>query len=280
MYLSPPPLCYDIKMMVGESLVDYEAVWRCGTFVTVLGAILCWEAYRPRRNTPPAWRRRVNNLALLCIGVVVVRVMLPVTVVSVAGYAHMAGWGLFNTLEIDGLYVCVLSYVLLDLAIYAQHVMLHTQPFLWRIHRVHHTDSVFDATTALRFHPLEIIVSAGWKMLVIVLLGAPVTAVIFFEVVLNGVSLFNHGNVRIAAGVDRVLRLVIVTPDMHRVHHSVNAAETNSNYGFSLPWWDRLFRTYTPQPAGGHQVMQIGLTGFYGERVVGLRGLLGEPLGN
>ena len=258
-------------------MVNNELIWRLSIFVVVLLAMLFWERYRPKCYTPSAWQRRLNNLVLLGTGTILARVVLPVTAVGAAVFAHRAGWGLFNILEINGWFVCALSFVALDLAVYTQHVMLHTWPFLWRLHRVHHTDRVFDATTALRFHPLEIIISACCKMFVIITLGIPVTPVIFFEIALSSASLFNHGNVRIPATLERVLRFVIVTPDMHRIHHSAYATETNSNYGFNLPWWDHLFGTYTSQPAAGYQAMRIGLTGFSGARVVGICALLAEP---
>ena len=170
-----------------------------------------------------------------------------------------------------------LSLLLMDLLIYGQHVIMHQIPLLWRIHRLHHTDLDFDVTTALRFHPFEIILSVFLKLIFIALLGAPVVAVIIFEIILNIAAMFNHSNIQIPLRIDRILRYFIVTPDMHRVHHSVKKVETNSNYGFNIPWWDYIFRTYRPQPAAGHTIMNIGLSEFQGDRVVFLHWLLLQP---
>ena len=168
--------------------------------------------------------------------------------------------------------------ILLDLAIYGQHVIFHAVPVLWRLHRMHHADTEFDVTTGLRFHPLEIVLSMGIKFVVVVALGAPAVAVLIFEVVLNGTSLFNHGNVRMPAGVDRVLRWILVTPDMHRVHHSIHRDETDSNFGFNVPWWDRLFGTYRAQPRDGHDGMTIGIDRFRPPRDAWLDRMLLQPL--
>lgn len=260
-----------------QILQNNEALFRLGAFALVLLILLLVEAYSPRRTPGLGWNRRLNNLALVGIDVILVRFLLPIATVSMAEVAATRGWGLFNTLDLGFWPAVVLSFLLLDLVIYAQHVMLHKIPLLWRIHRLHHTDMDFDVTTALRFHPFEIILSIFVKLVFIALLGAPVMAVIIFEIVLNISSMFNHSNIQIPSGVDRLLRYFIVTPDMHRVHHSVEKIETNSNYGFYIPWWDYLFRTYRPQPLLGHTTMKIGLNEFRGNKVVSLHWLLLQP---
>jgi sterol desaturase/sphingolipid hydroxylase (fatty acid hydroxylase superfamily) len=180
--------------------------------------------------------------------------------------AEERGWGLFANVAVPGWLAVVLSVVLLDLVIYLQHVLFHAVPLLWRLHMVHHADLDFDVTTGVRFHTIEILLSLGIKMGAVVLLGTPALAVLIFEVLLNATSMFSHGNVRLPGWLDRVLRLVLVTPEMHRVHHSARPRETNSNFGFNLPWWDYLLGTYRAQPAEGHEGMTIGLTQLRDER--------------
>ena len=192
--------------------------------------------------------------------------------------AEAQGWGLFNALAAPWWVALVGSVIVLDLAIYLQHVLFHAVPALWRLHRVHHADLEFDVTTGLRFHPVEILLSMGIKLAVVVALGPPAVAVLIFEVVLNATAMFNHGNVRLPAYVDRVARWVVVTPDMHRVHHSVRPDETNSNFGFNLPWWDRLLGTYRAQPADGHEGMTIGIEQFRQARELWLDRMLIQPL--
>ncbi|MDX1698011.1 MAG: sterol desaturase family protein, partial [Thiohalobacterales bacterium] len=187
------------------------------------------------------------------------RLLFPAAAVGVALYAQSRGWGLLNLLDMPAWLAIVIAVVLLDLAIYVQHFTFHAVPLLWRLHRVHHADLDFDVTTGARFHPIEIILSMLIKFGVIILLGAPVLAVVIFEVLLNATSMFNHGNVRIPRALDRLIRLFIVTPDMHRVHHSHRDYETNSNFGFNLSCWDRLFGTYRDQPVDGHTGMVIGI---------------------
>jgi sterol desaturase/sphingolipid hydroxylase (fatty acid hydroxylase superfamily) len=171
----------------------------------------------------------------------------------------------------------VVSVIVLDLAIYLQHVLFHAVPALWRLHRMHHADLEFDVTTGLRFHPIEILLSMMIKLAVVAALGTPAVAVLIFEVLLNATSMFSHSNVRIPLGLDRVLRWFVVTPDMHRVHHSILSRETNSNFGFNVPWWDRLFGTYRPQPAAGHETMTIGIEQFRDPRELGLDRMLLQP---
>jgi sterol desaturase/sphingolipid hydroxylase (fatty acid hydroxylase superfamily) len=198
--------------------------------------------------------------------------------VGLAVMAEERGWGLFNNIDIPVWAAVVVSMLLLDLAIYLQHVMFHAVPGLWRLHRMHHADLDFDATTGLRFHPIEILISMGIKLAVVAALGPPAVAVLLFEVILNGTALFNHANVDLPRPVDRVLRLFVVTPDMHRVHHSIDPRETNSNYGFNLPWWDRLLGTYIALPAKGHVQMEIGIEQFRTRRDLWLDRMLIQPL--
>jgi sterol desaturase/sphingolipid hydroxylase (fatty acid hydroxylase superfamily) len=219
-----------------------------------------------------------NNLALVVLNTVLLRVLFPTAAVGMALFAAEQGWGLFNYLETPYAVAVLLSVVLLDFIIYLQHVMVHAVPVLWRLHRVHHADLDFDVTTGARFHPLEIILSLGIKFAAIAVVGPPVLAVVLFEVLLNATAMFNHSNVRIPLGLDRILRWFVVTPDMHRVHHSVEDDEANSNFGFNLPWWDRLFGTYRPQPRAGHEAMTIGIHSYRKEKQVAwLPGLLALP---
>src|SRR5262245_51392623 len=242
---------------------------RLSCFGAVLLLMGLWEALAPRRpltvGRPLRWS---GNLGLVALDTLAVRFLIPLGAVGTALVAQERRWGLLNNVALPGWLAVVLAIIALDLAIYLQHVMFHAVPLLWRLHRVHHADLDFDTTTGVRFHPVEILLSMGIKMGAVVLLGAPAVAVLFFEVLLNATSFFNHGNVRLPAWLDRVLRLVVVTPEMHRVHHSVRWRETNSNFGFNLPWWDYLFGTYRAQPAAGHEGMTIGLQQFRDERQV------------
>lgn len=247
-----------------ESLVrDLEWQLRLGCFVGVFALVGLWEVAAPRRAlTLSKAARWLANLEIVVLNTVLLRLLFPAAAVGMALFAQEAGWGLFNVFDVPYWLAVVVCVVVLDFFIWLQHVMFHAIPALWRLHRVHHADLDFDVTTGLRFHPLEIILSMLIKFAVIALLGPPVLAVIAFEVLLNATSMFNHSNVRLPLGLDRVLRLVVVTPDMHRVHHSIEDDETNSNFGFNLPWWDRLFGTYQAQPRAGHEGMTIGITTF------------------
>ena len=198
----------------------------------------------------------------MAFNTVVVRLLVPLAPVALALLAAERGWGLLNLVALPFWFEVALSVIVLDFVIYLQHVMFHAVPALWRLHRMHHADLDFDVTTGSRFHPVEILLSVLLKMAAVVVIGPPAAAVLIFEVLLNGTSMFNHGNVRLPVSLDRVLRWFVVTPDMHRVHHSDIPAETNSNFGFNLPWWDRLFGTYRAQPALGHENMTIGLDTF------------------
>ncbi len=222
-------------------------------------------------------RRWFTNISLLLISSALLRVIFPAAAVGAAFWAEARGWGLFHQLDVNPFLAGVLSFVVLDFAVWLEHVASHKIPLLWRIHRVHHADTGFDVTTGLRFHPLEILVSMLWKVAVVMSLGAPIISVLVFEIVLNGTSMFNHANIDIPRPVDRLLRLFLVTPDMHRVHHSSIRRETDSNYGFNFPFWDRLFRTYVAEPSQGHEKMQIGLSQFRGTHVARILWVLALP---
>ena len=258
-----------------------DSTLRLAIFLGVLCVMALAEVAAPRRRVEiPRLIRWSNNLALVVIDTALVRLVFPVLAVGVALIAQENGWGILNWIAAPDWLAVILSVILLDLVIYGQHVVFHKVPILWRLHRMHHADLEFDVTTALRFHPLEILISMALKIVVVTLLGAPALAVLIFEVVLNASAMFNHANVKLPGPVDRVLRLILVTPDMHRVHHSVHPVETNSNFGFNLPWWDRLFGTYTAQPRDGHTDMTIGLTQFRSRRELWLDRLLLQPLQN
>ena len=209
-----------------------------------------------------------------------VRLLFPAAAVGLALWASQSGYGLFNWLSVP-LWVSIpISIIVLDFAVWLSHLLSHKVPVLWRFHRMHHADVDIDVSTAIRFHPIEIIVSMGWKVAWVILLGAPAVAVILFETLLNGTAMFNHSNMKLPLGVDRVLRWLVVTPDMHRVHHSSEHKETDSNYGFNLPWWDRIFKTYIDQPVLGHDGMQIGLKEWQDERPTRLGWSLSVPFIN
>ncbi|MEJ2694968.1 MAG: sterol desaturase family protein, partial [Candidatus Thiodiazotropha sp.] len=238
-----------------------------------------WEILSPRRPlTVSKGVRWANNLGLTFLNTLILRLLFPAAAVGVAAFAQSRGWGLLNLGEIP-LYISVfITVVAMDFVIYLQHVMVHAVPALWRLHRVHHADLDYDVTTGARFHPIEIILSMLIKFATIMVLGPPVVGVVMFEVLLNATAMFNHGNIRLPDGVDRVLRWFLVTPDMHRVHHSVEDDEANSNFGFSLPWWDRLLGTYRDQPRGGHEGMVIGIHGYRDPKQVEyLPGMLSLP---
>lgn len=262
-------------------LLRYEPVIRLGCFATILLLMMLWEWRQPRRSLSLRRAQRwPANLGVIVVDSLVVRWVFPVLAVGVAGLAEAQGWGLLNWLDTPSWLALIASLLLLDLAIYAQHVLLHTAPLLWRLHRVHHSDLDFDVTTALRFHPLEITLSMLIKLIVVAGLGAPPVAVMLFEVILNATAMFNHGNVRLPERLDRTLRWMLVTPDMHRIHHSIDPEETNSNFGFNLPWWDRLLGTYRDQPRDGHIGMTIGLECFRDRSATCFIGLLAQPFLN
>jgi sterol desaturase/sphingolipid hydroxylase (fatty acid hydroxylase superfamily) len=238
-----------------------------------------WELIGPRRiQTIGRGWRWPNNLGVVVVDTLLVRILFPTTAVGVALFAEAHGFGLFNLFVLPAWVGVLGSVLVLDFAIYLQHVLFHAVPALWRLHRMHHADLEFDVTTGLRFHPIEILLSMVIKFTVVAALGAPALAVLIFEVLLNATSMFNHSNVRIPLGLDRLLRWFVVTPDMHRVHHSIVARETNSNFGFNMPWWDRLCGTYRAQPAAGHDAMTIGIEQFRDARELGLDRMLLQPL--
>jgi sterol desaturase/sphingolipid hydroxylase (fatty acid hydroxylase superfamily) len=246
---------------------EVETVIRLSCFAGVLILMALWEILAPRRRLTAGkpWRW-ASNLGLVALDNLAVRFLVPLAAVGTAMVARQRGWGLFNNVALPDWLAAALAVVALDFAIYLQHVMFHAVPLLWRLHMVHHADLDIDVTTGVRFHVLEILISMGIKMAAVVLLGAPVLGVLIFEVLLNATSMFSHGNARMPAWLDCILRLFVVTPDMHRVHHSIHPNETNSNFGFNAPWWDYLFGTYKDQPADGHEGMTIGLEQFRDER--------------
>jgi len=232
---------------------------RLAVFFTVLLLMMAAEAVAPRRSLRFGRKRWAANLGIVVIDVLIVRLLLPGGAIAAALWADRHAFGLFNWLAWSESLTVIAAVILLDLVIYGQHVLFHAVPILWRLHMVHHADRDIDVTTGLRFHPVEIMLSMLIKMAVVALLGAPVLAVIIFEIVLNGMAMFNHANYHLPARLDQLLRLLVITPDVHRVHHSIIKTETNSNFGFNLSAWDRLFGTYRAQPQRGHADMTIGL---------------------
>ena len=257
----------------------HEASIRLGFFLGIFAVMALWEVLAPRRAlTVSKAVRWANNLGLVAFNTILLRLLFPAAAVGMAAFASDQGWGLLNHFQIPAWIAIPAAVIAMDFVIWLQHVMVHAVPVLWRLHRVHHADLDYDLTTGARFHPIEIILSMLIKFATIMVLGPPVVAVILFEVILNGMAMFNHGNVRLPPALDRVLRWLIVTPDMHRVHHSVEDDEANSNFGFNLSWWDRLFGTYRDQPRGGHEGMTIGIHGYRQPREVSwLPGLLALP---
>ena len=264
---------------MSEFILVHEPQARLIFFFSILAIMAAWEVVAPRRRQEiPRLLRWSNNLGVVVIDTLLVRLTFPLLAVGLAVVAAERGWGLFNIFAVPGWLAFLPSLLLLDLAIYPQHVMFHAVPALWRLHRMHHADLEFDVTTGLRFHPLEILISMGIKLALVVVFGPPAVAVLVFEILLNGTSMFSHSNIRLPLGLDRILRLIVVTPDMHRVHHSIYPHETNSNFGFNLPWWDRLLGTYRAQPKEGHQDMTIGIQQFRTPRELWLDRMLLQPL--
>ena len=255
-----------------------EQAIRLSVFAAVLLLVALGELISPRRPLRDnKGRRWFANLTLVVIDTTVVRLLFPILPVALSHIAENRGWGAFNALHIPLGYKILLSVVILDFIIYLQHRLFHHTRFLWRLHRMHHTDLDLDVTSGNRFHPCEIIISMLIKMAAVILLGAPAEGVLAFEVILNACAMFNHGNIKLPAALDSLLRLVIVTPDMHRVHHSTIVRETNSNFGFCLPWWDRICHTYRPQPEKGHLDMTIGLSEYRDPKKLSLPRLLIQP---
>ena len=255
-----------------------EPVIRLAAFGGVFVVLAVLEFIVPRRKQAIRRARRwPNNLGVVIVNTLLLRVLFPATAVGLALIAEARGFGLLNVIRLPDWLALLVSVLVLDLAIYLQHVLFHAVPALWRLHRMHHADLEFDVTTGLRFHPIEIVLSMLIKFAVVVAIGAPALSVLIFEVLLNATSMFNHTNMRIPTRADRVLRWLVVTPDMHRVHHSILARETNSNFGFNLPWWDRLLGTYKAQPAAGHEDMTIGIGQFRDPRELRLDRMLAQP---
>ena len=256
-------------MDIESYVMQHEKAIRMAFFFGILAVMALWEVLAPRRAlTVSKAVRWVNNLGLVFFNSFLLRLLFPAAAVGMAAFAAEQGWGVFNYIAAPAWAAVLASVVIMDFVIYLQHVMVHAVPALWRLHRMHHADPDFDVTTGARFHPLEIILSMLIKFAVIAVLGPPVLAVVIFEVILNATAMFNHGNVRLPPALDRVLRWIVVTPDMHRVHHSVEDDEANSNFGFNLPWWDRLFGTYRDQPRAGHDGMTIGIRTYREPRQV------------
>ena len=253
-----------------------EPFIRLAVFFGIFITVAIWEFLSPRRQlTTSKTLRWVSNISITLLGTAIVRGLFPVLAVTFA--ANETNLGILNQASLPFVLKVFIGVLAFDLIIYFQHVMFHAVPILWRLHMMHHADLDIDVTTGLRFHPIEVILSMGIKIAAVIIIGPPVLAVILFEIFLNGTSMFNHGNMLIPPGVDRLLRLMVVTPDMHRVHHSVVIKETNSNFGFNFPWWDRLFGTYRPQPAAGHEKMVIGLSQFRDYKLLTLPRLLVLP---
>jgi sterol desaturase/sphingolipid hydroxylase (fatty acid hydroxylase superfamily) len=258
--------------------MDVEFLVRISAFALIFAAMALWEMAAPRRvltvGRKPRW---ASNLGILLVDVVAVRILVPTAAVGAALFAAGRGWGLLHLTGWRLSVTALIGFLVLDLVIYAQHVLFHKVPALWRLHRMHHADLDIDVTTGGRFHPFEILISMAIKIATVIAFGIPPVAVLLFEVVLNATSMFNHANVAMPPALDRVLRFIVVTPDMHRVHHSVLRHETDSNFGFNLPWWDRLFRTYRAQPEAGHTGMTIGLPVFRDPRELRIDRLLTQP---
>jgi sterol desaturase/sphingolipid hydroxylase (fatty acid hydroxylase superfamily) len=245
------------------AMLESDAPLRFAIFLAVFAVMAAWEIVAPRRKLAASKSQRwTANLAILITNTALVRAIFPAAAVGIAMFAEARGVGLLHAIDIHAGLKIALALAALDLAIYLQHVMFHAVPLLWRLHRAHHADLDIDVTTGARFHPVEMLLSMAIKAAAILVIGAPALAVLVFEIVLNASSMFNHSNVRIPQRLDSVLRWLVVTPDMHRVHHSIRGEETNRNFGFNLPWWDRLFGTYRAQPRDGHEGMTIGIPGF------------------
>ncbi len=255
-----------------------EPTIRLAAFTGVFALMATWELLAPRRAQAPARAARwPGNLGLIAVDTVALRILFPAAAVGAALFAEGRGWGMLNAVAFPAWLEVAIAFVALDLVIYAQHVLFHRVPALWRLHRVHHSDRAFDVTTGIRFHPIEIVLSMAIKIAAVVALGASAWAVLLFEVVLNAATMFNHANARLPLRADALLRRVLVTPDMHRVHHSVVRTEAQSNYGFALPIWDRLFGTYRAQPAAGHDAMTIGVANLGDPDEARLGRMLSQP---
>ena len=265
--------------VLAVDILNHEAPIRLGFFLSIFAAVALWELAFPRRPLSSSKSLRwFGNLSLVVVNTLALRWVFPILAVGLAAVAEQRGLGLLNRYPPPDWLGLILAMLALDLVIYLQHVMFHAVPALWRLHRLHHADLDLDVTSGARFHPVEIVLSMGIKLGAVVVIGPSPLAVLVFEVLLNGTAMFNHGNVQMPGWLDGALRLVVVTPDMHRVHHSILAGETNSNFGFNVPWWDRLLGTYRAQPREGHLGMTIGIGQFRDSRELWLHRMLMQPV--
>lgn len=262
-----------------ETILSYEIWLRLSAFLGLLALFLSWEGLAPKRKLERKRKERwISNSGIIIIDSIALRLVFPTAAIGAALWAAEMQFGLLYLIPNLPAWLHVfIAFLILDFAIWLQHLVFHHVPWLWRLHRMHHSDVDVDVTTAVRFHPLEMLLSMVIKIGVVVAFGAPAVAVLLFEVLLNGTSMFNHSNIRLPAKVDKFMRLFVVTPDMHRVHHSWHKRETNSNFGFNLPWWDRLFNTYRADPKDGHQSMVLGLHEFREPARNRLHSLLLQP---
>lgn len=259
-------------------MIPHEALWRMGIFFGVVAVMILWEVSAPRLSSYKRWsKRQLNNFLLLSVDILIMRLIFPASAVGVAWWAQENGYGILNVVAWNEWLELLIVMLFFDFAIYWQHVFFHHWPWLWRLHRLHHSDKTFDYSLSIRFHPLEILISMLYKSVLIILVGASPLSMLVFEVVLNAMALFNHGNINIKGKLDHALRWVIVTPDMHRIHHSVYPKETNSNYSFNLSIWDRLFGSYTKSPRDTHEKMNIGLEYFRSDNESKLWPMLTQP---
>ena len=267
-------------------ILDHATEIRLSFFAGIFLLMVAYQALKPRRrNLFSAGLREKSirwsgNLGILFLNNIIVRLLFPMAMTGFAVLVQQRGWGLFNNLDLPFELNVIFAVILFDFAIYVQHILFHVVPILWNFHRMHHSDTDFDVTTGTRFHPVEIIISVSIKLGVIILIGPPALAVLIFEILLNATAMFNHSNIDLPVNIDRVLRWFVVTPDMHRVHHSIVPKETNSNYGFNIPWWDRIFGTYIAQPNKGHLDMEIGLAIFRDPKYLQLHWLFVQPFIN
>ncbi|MBV1905525.1 MAG: sterol desaturase family protein [Pseudomonadales bacterium] len=261
-----------------EIMLSYEPAIRLATFLSVFAIVANLEVWAPRKKQRFSLQTRwPSNFGIALLNTLLVRIIAPMGIVGIAMLGSQYKWGLLHYIELNTGITILISILSMDLVIYFQHRFFHVIPVFWKFHRMHHSDQDFDTTTALRFHPVEILLSNVIKLIVVLSLGPPAIAVLVFEILLNATAMFNHGNIHIPTKLDRMIRFLLVTPDMHRVHHSVSPSEMNSNYGFNLPWWDHMFKTYCAQPKSGHVNMEIGLQQFRDPQELGLFSMLTQP---
>ena len=263
-----------------DFVTNNELAVRLLSFLLVLMTFIFMERVFPKRLIKLRKIRWLNNFSLVAFNSLILRIVAFSIAIDAATFASSHNIGLFNIIETNIVATVIMSIILLDLAIYWQHRLMHIIPLFWRLHQVHHSDIEYDISTGLRFHPVEIILSYLFKYLLVLLIGAPMVAIIIFEIILNATAMFNHSNLKIPLKVDKILRLFIVTPDMHRVHHSINRKETDRNYGFNIPLWDYIFKSYTAQPKDGHQNMLIGVDKFRSSKQQQFLQLLAQPIRN